>query len=135
MEPAEARRRFAAARVARLATTGADGRPHVVPVTFAVDGDTIYTAVDHKPKRGRALKRLANIAENPRVALLVDEYDDRGWARLWWVRADGLARVVEDGDARAVELLREGYQQYVERPHEGPAVFVGVERWSGWSDG
>ena len=135
MEPAEARRRFADARVARLATADADGRPHLVPVTFALDGDTIYTAVDHKPKRTTALKRLANVAENPRVALLVDEYDDRDWSRLWWARADGRARVAEEGDARAVELLRARYRQYAERPPEGPVVVVSVERWSGWSAG
>lgn len=136
MEPAEARRRFAAARVAHLATADAAGRPHLVPVTFAVDGDTVVTAVDHKPKRTLALKRLANVAENPRVALLVDEYDDGDWSRLWWARADGAARVVEPGSAEhagAVERLRHRYAQYADRLPAGPAVLVAVERWSGWS--
>ena len=73
---AEARERFAGARVARLATADADGRPHLVPVVFAVDGDTIYSVVDAKPKRTTALRRLANVRENPRVTLLVDHYDD-----------------------------------------------------------
>jgi PPOX class probable F420-dependent enzyme len=134
VEPAEARRRFAAARLARLATAGADGHPHVVPVTFAVDGDTIYTAVDHKPKRTRALKRLANIAENPQVALLADHYDE-DWSRLWWARADGSARVREEPTVRAAELLRERYEQYRSRPPEGPLIAVSVDRWSGWTAG
>jgi PPOX class probable F420-dependent enzyme len=126
MEPAEARRRFAAARVARLATVG----PHIVPVTFAVEGDCVFTAVDHKPKRTTALKRLANIAADPRVSLLVDEYSD-DWSALWWARADGVA-AVHASHPRAVELLVERYEQYRERPPEGPVIAVTVERWSGW---
>ena len=83
MTPGEARRRFASARVARLATADSGGRPHVVPIVFAVEGDIIYSAVDHKPKRTTALRRLANMAENPSVSLLVDYYDDDDWNRLW----------------------------------------------------
>jgi PPOX class probable F420-dependent enzyme len=132
MEPAEARRRFAAARVARLATADAVGRPHLVPVTFAVDGDTIYTAVDHKPKRTHALKRLANIEANPLVALLADEYDE-DWSRLWWARADGTASVRESAGEPELELLRARYDQYGESPPDGPLIVVAVERWSGWS--
>jgi PPOX class probable F420-dependent enzyme len=132
VEPAEARRRFAAARVARLATVGEDGRPHLVPVTFALDGDTIVTAVDHKPKRTLALRRLANIAANPRVALLADEYSDGDWSALWWARADGTARVVAQGDERLGWLVAR-YEQYRQRPPEGPVILVDVERWSGWS--
>jgi PPOX class probable F420-dependent enzyme len=134
VEPAVARRRFVGARVARLATAAADGTPHLVPVTFAVDGDTIVTAVDHKPKRTRALKRLANIEANPRVALLADEYSD-DWSALWWARADGTARVVESGAdlERAVARLVERYEQYRERPPAGPAIVVTVARWSGWT--
>ena len=132
MDAAEARRRFAAARVARLATADAVAQPHIVPVTFVVDGDFVYSAIDHKPKRTTALKRLANIEANSRVALLADEYDD-DWSRLWWVRADGPARVLEPGAAPAVELLCDRYEQYRERPPEGPVIEVRVERWSGWS--
>src|SRR5215203_583524 len=87
VSPHQARRRFAAARVARLATADVAGRPHIVPVTFAVDGDIVYSAVDAKPKRRIALKRLANVAVNPAVALLVDHYAD-DWNELWWVRAE-----------------------------------------------
>ena len=136
MTPAQARERFAGARVARLATTGGDGRPHLVPIVFALRGDTVYHAVDHKPKRTTSLRRLANIAANPHVALLADEYDDADWSRLWWVRAEGLARVAAAGteEAReAVASLAERYVQYRELRPQGPVVAVEVERWTGWS--
>ena len=122
------------ARVARLATVGADGSPHLVPVTFAIDGNRIVTAVDAKPKREGPLRRLVNIRANPRVSLLVDEYDD-DWGKLWWVRADGTAGIVEDepGLGRALALLRERYAQYETVALIGPAVVVEVERWVGWS--
>jgi PPOX class probable F420-dependent enzyme len=132
----EARERFAAERVARLATVGQDGAPRLVPITFAVAGDTVVHAVDHKPKRTTALRRLADVAAEPRVALLADAYDDAEWSRLWWVRADGRGRVLEPGDEearRAVALLAERYAQYRERPPAGPVVVVDVERWSGWA--
>jgi PPOX class probable F420-dependent enzyme len=134
MTPEEARSRFAAARVARLATVGADNTPHVIPVTFAVDGGRIVTAVDAKPKRGGRLQRLENVAANPRVALLVDEYDE-DWTRLWWVRADGVADIIERGAAleRAFGLVRERYAQYRSVELVGPAIEVEVERWVGWS--
>jgi PPOX class probable F420-dependent enzyme len=131
----EARARFAAARVARLATADAAGRPHLVPLVFAVSGDTVYSAVDHKPKRTTALRRLANVAANPRVALLVDHYDE-DWTRLWWVRADGAGRVLDPGTgaaATAVRLLAERYDQYRQVPPTGPVLAVAVSRWSGWS--
>ncbi|WP_034270993.1 TIGR03668 family PPOX class F420-dependent oxidoreductase [Haloechinothrix halophila] len=127
----EARRRFTEARVARLATAGADAVPHVVPVTFAVDGDAIVFAVDHKPKTTTALRRLRNIAANPAVSLLVDHYED-DWTRLWWARADGHAQVRTE-DPPAVALLAAKYPAYAERPPEGPVVRVDVSRWSGWS--
>ena len=121
--------------MARLATCGADGKPHLIPVTFALDGDVLYTAVDSKPKRTQRLRRLANIEANPRVALLADHYEE-DWSALWWVRADGRARVVEPGGpahGRAVQLLSERYEQYRDTPPDGPAIEVTVERWSGWS--
>jgi PPOX class probable F420-dependent enzyme len=131
--PAEARARFAAARVARLATADAAGRPHLVPTAFAVAGDTIYSAVDAKPKRTRALRRLANVRENPAVSLLVDHWDEDDWAALWWVRADGRGRVIDSEDPearRAVELLRE---RYPAQRDAGEVLAVEVERWSGWA--
>ncbi|GAA4579800.1 TIGR03668 family PPOX class F420-dependent oxidoreductase [Planotetraspora phitsanulokensis] len=133
-----ARELFAAARVARLATVGAEEAaaavPRLVPVTFAVVGDLVVTAVDHKPKETADLRRLRDIAGNPRVCLLADHYED-DWERLWWARADGLARVVERGPDRdrAVEWLVAKYAQYGDRPPAGPAVLVEVARWSGWA--
>jgi PPOX class probable F420-dependent enzyme len=130
---AEARRRFAAAKVARLATADAAGRPHLVPIAFAVEDDRVYSVVDAKPKRTAALRRLANVRVNRAVAILVDHYDDADWSALWWVRADGQGRVLEPGcdEARhAVALLAERYPQ--QRP-TGAVLAVDVERWSGWS--
>lgn len=130
----EARRRLTLARVARLATADTSGRPHVVPFTFAAAGDLVLHAVDHKPKRTTDLRRLRNIRENPRVSVLVDVYDE-DWEKLWWVRADGEARVIEDEAERAepVRLLREKYPQYRERAPAGPVVEVRVTRWTGWA--
>jgi PPOX class probable F420-dependent enzyme len=134
--PDEARRRFAGARVARLATAGPDSAPHLVPVVFAVAGDAIFSAVDAKPKRTTALRRLANVRAHPRVALLADHYDDADWTALWWVRADGSARVLDPGEPearRAVGLLAERYEQYRSEPPAGPVLAIAVARWSGWS--
>ncbi|MGH9074423.1 MAG: TIGR03668 family PPOX class F420-dependent oxidoreductase [Acidimicrobiales bacterium] len=132
----EARRRFCRARVARLATVAATGQPHLVPVTFACDGETLYSAVDDKPKSSRRLKRLGNIRANPGVSLLVDHYDE-DWAALWWVRADGRARVEESGPALelAHELLGDKYAQYRLAPPGGPVVVVEVRGWRAWSAG
>jgi len=124
--------------VARLATAGAGGQPHLVPIVFAVANDVVYNAVDHKPKRTRALRRLANVAENPLVAILVDHYDDADWGRLWWARADGTARLVlagTDEERRAIERLQARYADYVELPPAGPVLAVDVRRWSGWAAG
>lgn len=131
----EARRRFAEAHVARLATADREGCPHLVPFVFALAGDTLVSAVDHKPKRTTALRRLTNIADNPRVAALVDEYS-YDWERLWWARADGLARVVDPRSAEgelAMDRLVARYEQYRHRRPAGPVVVIDVERWSGWS--
>lgn len=138
MTASEARARLAGARVAHLATAGTEGRPHVVPCTFAVlDDATIVSAIDHKPKRTTALRRLANIAANPQVAVLADHYDD-DWRELWWARADGTARVVAPGAepelrAAARRCLIVRYAAYRERPPEGQLVVIAVRRWSGWS--
>jgi PPOX class probable F420-dependent enzyme len=129
----EARRRFERERVARLATVRAGGT-HVVPICFAVEGDLVYWAVDEKPKRTRRLQRLENIRANPHVSVLADHYDE-DWTKLWWVRADGVARVVHDHEqeARALELLRAKYAQYEQASPAGPVVEIVVERWSGWT--
>jgi PPOX class probable F420-dependent enzyme len=134
MRPAEARRRFEAARVARLATADEQGRPHLVPITFALDGDTVVTAIDHKPKTTSSLQRLRNIATNPVASVLVDHYDDE-WDGLWWARGDGSARVVHDGAGRenVVDLLVAKYAQYRERRPSGPVIVVTVHHWASWS--
>lgn len=137
MRSEEARRRFVQAPVARLATVGVDGRPHLVPLVFAVVEDTVYSAVDAKPKRTSALRRLENVSAHPAVALLADHYDD-DWSRLWWVRADGEGRIIAADHAEARDaLLRlaSRYTQYAERPPPGPVLAVDVTRWSGWSGG
>jgi PPOX class probable F420-dependent enzyme len=129
----EARERFASARVARLATVGADGAPHLVPVVFALLGETVYSVVDEKPKRTGELRRLTNVRATGRAALLADHYEE-DWERLWWVRADGSGRVLDDPDDpeadRALAALRERYPQ--QRP-AGAVLAVDVERWTGWS--
>lgn len=141
MEEDEARVRFATATVARMATVDIAARPplpHLVPITFALlDRDTIVSAVDHKPKQTTALRRLDNIRADRRVSLLVDEYRD-DWSALWWVRADGEARVVEPGQEphlreRAIDALVRRYRQYARIRPEGDLVVVEVQRWVGWS--
>ena len=127
MTPEEARERFAAARVARMATVTPDGAPHIVPICFAVEDDTILTAVDTKPKRTPDLKRLRNLAGNPAVSVLVDFYDE-DWTRVWWARADGTATVHDDQD-RAVALLGARYPQFTPA---GRVIEIAVARWSGW---
>jgi PPOX class probable F420-dependent enzyme len=134
MDLGEMRQRVAPARVGRLATVAADGRPHLVPVCFALEGETLYSAVDEKPKRSRRLKRLANIRTNPSVSLIVDHYEE-DWSRLWWIRVDGRAEVLEDGPEveRALALLSAKYEQYRAQPPRGPVIVVELEQWRGWS--
>lgn len=145
LDTEEARRRFAASAIARLATVSGSGPtetgsgpcawPHLVPVTFALTGpDTVVVGVDHKPKSTTDLKRLRNIAANPRVTLLADRYDP-DWTMLWWSRADGHARTRTDGDAhaRAWEQLRARYPQYAGRELGGPVIEIAVLRWTGWA--
>lgn len=133
MDSDTARRMFEDARVARLATVDPEGRPHLVPVTFAVQNQRVVTAVDHKPKRSTDLRRLRNIRTNPHVSLLADHYED-DWTRLWWSRADGRAEVAEDGPDRtaALDALAAKYPQYRDRRPAGPVILVEVTRWSGW---
>ncbi len=131
---ADMRRRVRSARVARLATVRPDGHPHVVPITFALDGETIVTAVDDKPKTTARLQRLRNIEVHPFVSVIVDHYDD-DWSRLWWARADGTARILGEDTEReqAISRLAEKYAPYRERPPRGPVLAVVVERWTSWS--
>lgn len=133
MDRAEALARLERSSIAHLATTRPDGGPHLVPVTFALDGGRIVHMIDHKPKATTRLQRLVNIEANPRASLLVDHYND-DWARLWWVRVDGTAQVVEAGpDWEAARAsLSSKYHHYEDRPPQGPAVFIAVEKVTGW---
>ncbi|MEU8797685.1 TIGR03668 family PPOX class F420-dependent oxidoreductase [Spirillospora sp. NPDC048819] len=134
LSPDDARHLLTTVPVARLATVGEDSRPHLVPVTFAVHRGTVYTAVDHKPKSTRDLRRLADIRANPHVALLADHYED-DWTRLWWVRVDGHANIVREPErmAEPVRLLAGRYAQYRDRPPEGPVIAIVIENWTGWA--
>lgn len=134
LDEATARRRFGSVPVIRLATVDALGRPHLVVATFAVDGDLIITAVDQKPKSGRELKRVRNIRANPVVAALADHYD-ADWRRLWWVRADGRARIIAEASELAgpIVLLAARYPQYESDPPRGPVIAIAVTTWSGWA--
>ena len=135
MDRQEAKKRLGEARVGRLATADAGGIPHVVPFVFALDGNTLYWAVDEKPKRTRQIKRLANIAANPNVEVVVDRYAER-WERLWWVRAAGPAQVVEGAEEqRALALLAAKYRQYRKQPPGGPVVAIEVARLTWWEGG
>lgn len=128
------RRRLAEARVGRLATVTASGRPHVVPCCFALDGDTVYSAVDHKPKTTHRLARLANMRATGVASLLVDHYDE-DWTTLWWVRVDGRGRVVEtspDERDRALGLLQVKYEQYRRQPPTGPVAALDITTWRSW---
>jgi PPOX class probable F420-dependent enzyme len=125
--------RVKAARGARLATTDPDGRPHLVPIVFALDGDTLYSAVDRKPKSSSKLRRIENARARPDVTILVDHYEE-DWGRLWWVRLRGRAHVLDAGDERehALALLREKYSQYVKEPPDGPVLAVDVTEVREW---
>lgn len=139
MNAEEARRRLTLAAVGRLATVTPTGRPHIVPICFVVEGDTIYNAVDDKPKRSRRLQRLANVAprrgaawRSPGASVLVDYWSD-DWTQLWWVRADGSARVVGVDEREVAHAsLRAKYAQYA--THDlGPVVAIDIDRVRGWA--
>lgn len=136
---------FAAARSACLGTVDAEGKPHLVPVAFAVRSspdpaaqghvrDRVYFAVDTKPKRHNRLKRLDNILLHPSVCLLADHYD-ADWQQLWWVRADGVARILAEEHERAqpISLLSGKYPQYAQQAPQGSVVEIEVSRWAGWA--
>ena len=133
MNEEEALARVASARVARMATVDRRGAPHVVPVVFALEGRTLYWAVDTKPKRRREVRRLDNLRANPAVQLVVDHYDE-DWARLWWVRLTGRGRVLGSGEesARALAMLSEKYGQYRRDAPPGPVMAIDVQSVSSW---
>lgn len=130
---------FSSVRVAYLATIDAQIRPHLVPIVFTVqstsDQHVIYTAVDSKPKRTANLRRIANVRANSHVCVLADHYSD-DWNSLWWVRADGSARVLDaTGDPEAIsalEALARRYPQYQRQPPLGPVMAIDVHHLIGW---
>jgi PPOX class probable F420-dependent enzyme len=129
LPPAIAEERVAHARVGRLATTNAHGRPHVVPVCFALHEGRIVTAVDAKPKATTRLARLDNVRATQRASLLVDHYEE-DWDELWWVRVDGSASVTDD-DA-AIDALAAKYDQYRANRPAGPVIAIEPDRWRSW---
>ncbi|MCY3632367.1 MAG: TIGR03668 family PPOX class F420-dependent oxidoreductase [bacterium] len=134
MDSGDMRRRVGEARSGVLSTVTADGRPHSVPCCFFLKGDVVYSAVDAKPKSTLALRRLDNLAANPAACLLVDCYDD-DWSKLWWIRVDGTARVLVDGDEHnhALDLLAAKYDQYRETRPTGPVIAMDITNWRAWS--
>ena len=144
LSPAAMRRLVEAARVARLATVDAAGRPHLVPVCFVLDrgasgedgikGDRVHIAVDHKPKRGTELRRTANLRATGRACLLIDHYDE-DWSQLWWVRLDGHGAQVDDPHqaSRIIDALAAKYPQYREQRPDGPVLTIEIEAYRGWS--
>jgi PPOX class probable F420-dependent enzyme len=120
--------------VARLATLDADGRPHLVPIVFVLAGDTLYTAVDAKPKRTRVLRRIENARARPDATVLLDHYEEE-WNGLWWVRLRCRARVLDEGDEaeRALSLLGEKYEQYRRDPPGAPVLALDIVEWRGWT--
>jgi len=126
--------RLATVRVARLATTDPDGRPHLVPIVFALDGDTLYSAVDRKRKRSSKLRRIENARARPDVTILVDHYEE-DWSGLWWIRLRGRARILDDGEERehALALLAQKYPQYRTEPPEGAVLAVDVTEIRDWT--
>ena len=123
-------------RVGRLATVDARGEPHVVPVCYAYDGARFYTPIDEKPKRGdRPLKRVRNVMETGRAALVIDRYDE-DWSRLAWVMVRGWAQILEPGHpehGKALVLLRQRYHQYQEMELERlPVIALTPERVTSW---
>jgi PPOX class probable F420-dependent enzyme len=131
--PGWARELIDDARVAHLGLLDADDRPRVLPVTFAVAGAEVWSAIDHKPKRteGRNLARVRWLRRNPAAALTVDRYSD-DWERLAWVQMLGRVEVVDEPGPLAVPALQQKYEQYRDRPPGGPFLRLAPERLVFW---
>lgn len=133
LDRATATELFGRSPVARLASVKPGGGAHIVPVTFALDGAFLFSMVDHKPKTTSSLRRLENIGDNPSVSMLVDHYEE-DWSKLWWVRIDGEAAVVESGSnwSMAQRLLMGKYPHYAAEPPIGAAIVVAIEKVKWW---
>ena len=124
------------ARVARLATADKTGRPHVIPICFALDGKELYSPIDEKPKKAAPLrlKRIRNIRANPHVAVVIDRYDE-DWRQLAYVLIKGRAKILLKGPKhkRAIQLLRKKYPQYKKmRLEERPMIQITPLQWKSW---
>ncbi len=118
-----------------LATLRADGSPALVPVVFARAAGALWSPIDGKPKRGPALTRLANIARDARVALLLDGYD-ANWTQLWWLRVEGRASAQRAELAAGEAALRAKYPQYASVPlfaGEPLLLRIELERVASWA--
>jgi PPOX class probable F420-dependent enzyme len=125
-------------RIGHLATADSRAVPHVVPVCFSLAGGMLYIAIDQKPKRnrGKSLKRLSNITDNPRVAVVFDRYDE-DWQRLGWVMLHGRAEILTEGieHGRAQSLMRSRYRQLAAMQIEQlPVIAIHIERVASWGD-
>jgi PPOX class probable F420-dependent enzyme len=131
----EAERRFLESRrIGHLASADRQGRPHVVPVCFAVADDTLYITIDQKPKRGTALKRVRNLMENPSAAFVTDRYDE-DWSRLGWVMLRGAAELLDAGREHdeAQALLRARYPQLkAMRIDDLPVIAIRIAQVTSW---
>jgi PPOX class probable F420-dependent enzyme len=137
LTPQQCHERLAGQRHAVLATITPDGRPHAVPIVFALDGERLVTAVDAKPKSTRDLQRLRNLRQRPRAAVLAERYDE-DWSLLWWVRVDTVARVIDaptDVVRLGAGLLAQRYPQYGGTAPAGPLIVLQAVAWTGWSAG
>ena len=135
MDDRQMRAHLSSGRVAHLATITPTGQAHVVPVCYTLQGESLFSAVDFKPKSTIDLARLENVRAHPGVSLVVDHYDDEQWERLWWVRVDGAARVIDSGveHTTALSMLRSKYPQYARRRPTGAVIAVDIRRWTGWA--
>ncbi|HEX3459679.1 MAG TPA: TIGR03668 family PPOX class F420-dependent oxidoreductase [Acidimicrobiales bacterium] len=133
MDDSTMRLRVETARVGHLATVRVNGHPHLVACCFVLTGETLYSAVDAKPKSTVVLQRLDNVAAHPSVSLLVDHYGE-DWSALWWVRVDGNARIITSGPEfdRALVDLTAKYEQYRRQPPPGPVIAIDALAWRAW---
>jgi PPOX class probable F420-dependent enzyme len=121
------------ARIAHLATLAPDGHPHLVPITFALRGNVLVTAVDHKPKSTTNLRRIANIETDDRVCVLIDHYSE-DWTLLRWLRLDGHARILRGPDqTEPLSWLIAKYHQYRHNPPTGPVIRIDITHRREWT--
>ena len=126
---------LATARVARLGTTGDDAAIRLVPICFALVGNHLVSAVDHKPKRVGQLRRLDDMTARGEATVLVDHYDDTDWTQLWWIRVRGAAEVLDAESTASVQALDElcrKYVQYAQRRPSGPVYRIALDELRWW---